>query len=180
MHDNERRKKMTEEQKKLAEDNHNLIYFYARKYHMSKQDFEDMYGILAIGLCKAARDYDESRGRAFSTVAMGYMLNECRNAYRCDKYRNGKLSICSYNNIVPLSDEDDTTEYIDIMEGKQDVWDDVNLIEFTQFNEQLRKIAYLSYLGYDQKEIGEQVGITQSLVSRKLKKIRKEIENAYC
>ena len=58
---------MTEEQKKLAEDNHNLIYFYARKYHMSKQDFEDMYGILAIGLCKAARDYDESRGRAFSS-----------------------------------------------------------------------------------------------------------------
>ncbi len=62
---------MTEEQKKLAEENHNLIYFYARKYHMSKQEFEDMYGILAIGLCKATRDYDESRGRAFSTVAMG-------------------------------------------------------------------------------------------------------------
>ena len=171
---------MTEEQKKLAEENHNLIYFYARKYHRSKRDFEDMYGILAIGLSKAARDYDESRGRAFSTVAMGYMLNECRNAYRCDKYRNGKLSICSYNNIVPLPDEEGTTEYIDMIEGKQDVWDDVNLIEFTKFNDQLRKIAYLSYLGYDQKEIGEQVGITQSLVSRKLKKIRKEIENAYC
>ncbi len=107
-------------------------------------------------------------------------MNECRNAYRCDKYRNGKLSICSYNNIVPLSDEEGTTEYLDIMEGKQDVWDDVNIIEFTQFNKQLRKIAYLSYLGYDQKEIGEWVGITQSLVSRKLKKIRKEIENAYC
>ena len=110
MHDNERRKIMTEEQKKLAEDNHNLIYFYARKYHMSKQDFEDRDGILAIGLCKAARDYDESRGRAFSTVAMGYMLNECRNAYRCDKYRNGKLNICSYNNIFLFFYEDGTAE----------------------------------------------------------------------
>ena len=170
---------MTEEQKKLAEENHNLIYFYARKYHISKQDFEDMYGILAIALCKAARDYDESRGRAFSTVAMGYMLNECRNAYRCDKYRNGKLSICSYNNIFSFSDEDSTTEYIDMLEGKQDVWDDVNLIEFNQFNEQLRKIAYLSYLGYNQQEIAKEMGITQSLVSRKLKKIRKEIENGY-
>ena len=147
---------------------------------MSKQDFEDMYGILAIALCKAARDYDENRGSAFSTVAMGYMLNECRNAYRCDKYKNGKLSICSYNNIFSLSDEDDTTEYLDILEGKQDVWDDVNLIEFNQFNEQLRKIAYLSYLGYNQQEIAKEMGITQSLVSRKLKKIRKEIENAYC
>ena len=47
---------MTEEQKKLAEENHSLIYFYARKYNMSKQEFDDMYGILAIGLCKAARD----------------------------------------------------------------------------------------------------------------------------
>ena len=171
---------MTEEQKKLAEENHNLIYFYARKYHISKQDFEDMYGILAIALCKAARDYDESRGIAFSTLAMGYMLNECRNAYRCDKYRNGKLSICSYNNIFQFSDEDGTTEYLDMLEGKQDVWDDVNLIEFTQFNDQLRKIAYLSYLGYNQQEIAKEMGITQSLVSRKLKKIRREIENAYC
>ena len=171
---------MTEEQKKLAEENHSLIYFYARKYHISKKDFEDMYGILAIGLCKAARDYDESRGSAFSTVAMGYMLNECRNAYRCDKYKNGKLNICSYNNIFPLSDDDGTAEYINVIEGKSDVWDDINLIEFNQFDEQLRKIAYLSYLGYNQQEIAEKVEITQSLVSRKLKKIRKEIENAYC
>ena len=44
---------------------------------------------------------------------------------------------------------------------------------------QLRKIAYLSYLGYTQEEIAKEMGITQSLVSRKLKKIRKEIENAY-
>ena len=170
---------MTEAQKKLAEENHSLIYFYARKYNISKQDFDDMYGILAIGLCKAARDYDESRGSAFSTVAMGYMLNECRNAYRCDKYKNGKLSICSYNNIFPLSDDGGTNEYIDVIEGKDDVWDDINLIEFKQFNEQLRKIAYLSYLGYNQQEIAKEMGITQSLVSRKLKKIRKEIENAY-
>ena len=170
---------MTEKQKKLAEENHSLIYFYARKYNMSKQEFDDMYGILAIGLCKAARDYDESRGSAFSTVAMGYMLNECRNAYRCDKYKNGKLTICSYNNIFPLSDDGGTTEYIDVIEGKDDVWDDVNLIDFNQFNEQLRKIAYLSYLGYNQQEIAKEIGITQSLVSRKLKKIRKEIENGY-
>ena len=170
---------MTEEQKKLAEDNHNLIYFYARKYNMSKQDFDDMYGILAIGLCKAARDYDESRGSAFSTVAMGYMLNECRNAYRCDKYKNGKLNICSYNNIFPLSDDDGTAEYINVIEGTSAVWADINLIEFNQFNEQLRKIAYLSYLGYNQQEIAKEMGITQSLVSRKLKKIRKEIENEY-
>ena len=171
---------MTEEQKKLAEENHSLIYFYARKDNVSKQDFDDMYGILAIGLCKAARDYDESRGSAFSTVAMGYMLNECRNAYRCDKYKNGKLTICSYNNIFPLSDDDGTAEYINVIEGKSDVWDDINLIEFNQFNEQLRKIAYLSYLGYNQKEIAKEMGITQSLVSRKLKMIRREIENAYC
>ena len=171
---------MTEEQKKLAEENHSLIYFYARKYNISKKEFDDMYGILAIGLCKAARDYDESRGSAFSTVAMGYMLNECRNAYRCDKYKNGKLNICSYNNIFPLSDDDGTAEYINVIEGKSDVWDDINLIEFNQFNEQLRKIAYLSYLGYNQQEIAKEMGITQSLVSRKLKKIRKEIENAYC
>ena len=71
-------------------------------------------------------------------------------------------------------------EFLDTLYGDEDVWDKLNLIDLSYLPEQLRRIAYLSYLGYDQKEIGEQVGITQSLVSRKLKKIRKEIENAYC
>ena len=71
-------------------------------------------------------------------------------------------------------------EFLDTLYGDEDVWDKLNLIDLSYLPEQLRRIAYLSYLGYDQTEIGEQVGITQSLVSRKLKKIRKEIENAYC
>ena len=71
-------------------------------------------------------------------------------------------------------------EFLDTLYGDEDVWDKLNLIDLSYLPEQLRRIAYLSYLGYDQTEIGEQLGITQSLVSRKLKKIRKEIENAYC
>ena len=92
------------------------------------------------------------------------------------KKRSGVL--ISYNNTMLLDNKE--VEFLDTLYGDEDVWDKLNLIDLSYLPEQLRRIAYLSYLGYDQTEIGKQVGMTQSLVSRKLKKIRKEIENAYC
>ena len=91
------------------------------------------------------------------------------------KKRSGVL--ISYNNTMLLDNKE--VEFLDTLYGDEDVWDKLNLIDLSYLPEQLRRIAYLSYLGYDQTEIGKQVGMTQSLVSRKLKKIRKEIENAY-
>lgn len=63
---------LTEEQRELAEKNHDLIYGYAHKKNIS---IDELYGVLAIGLCKAAKIYDESKGR-FSTLAYKCMENE--------------------------------------------------------------------------------------------------------
>ena len=62
------------EQKKLFEDNHNLIYSYAKKKHISS---EKWYDVLAIGLCKAARSFDPDKGK-FSTWAYRFFDNEIR------------------------------------------------------------------------------------------------------
>lgn len=63
---------LTQEQKELAEKNHNLIYGLAYKCGI---DIEEFYGVLAIGLCKAAKHYDSNRG-AFSTFAYKTMYYE--------------------------------------------------------------------------------------------------------
>lgn len=42
---------MTDEQKQLVEQNHNLIYFYLYRHNLS---IEEYYDVAAIGLCKAA------------------------------------------------------------------------------------------------------------------------------
>ena len=56
--------KLNTEQKKLVEDNHDLIYGFLTKY---KLDFSTWYDVCAIGLCKAGMAYDGSN--RFSTFA---------------------------------------------------------------------------------------------------------------
>ena len=63
--------RMTDEQRKLVEDNHNLIYGFLNKKELT----DDYYDIVALGLCKAAMNYDESKGR-FSTLAFKCMDRE--------------------------------------------------------------------------------------------------------
>ena len=66
---------LNDEQRKIVENNHDLIYGYAHKMGIS---IDEYYDILAIGLCKAAKAFDESKGR-FSTLAYCCMKNEmCR------------------------------------------------------------------------------------------------------
>lgn len=68
----ENNQRLTEEQRELASKNHNLIYWFANKNNISIDDF---YDVLAIGLCKAARAFDDDKGE-FSTFACKCMKNE--------------------------------------------------------------------------------------------------------
>lgn len=76
--------KLNDEQRKLVEQNHNLIYSAMRKFGIRRQDFDDYYGFAAIGLCKAAIDYDKTRSKSFSTYAYLCIQNEIMvyNKYR--------------------------------------------------------------------------------------------------
>ena len=52
--------KLTEEQKKLVEDNHNLIYGYCHRYNLNVEEY---YGDLAVTLCEAAQTYKEEKSK---------------------------------------------------------------------------------------------------------------------
>ena len=49
---------LTSTQQKMVEENHNLIYGMAHKY---KINLDEYYDVLAIGLCKAAMTFDETK-----------------------------------------------------------------------------------------------------------------------
>lgn len=72
-------KRLNEEQRKLAEDNHNLILSYLSKKHLS---YDEFYDVCAIGLCIAALNYDSSLGYSFSTLAFLCMKNEVMREFR--------------------------------------------------------------------------------------------------
>ena len=82
-------KKLTDEQRQLVTDNHNLIYGFLNKYHLPDYDW---YDVAAIGLVNASMTYNGST--AFSTYAYKCMFNEMRNelVYR-DRHQKEDLSL---------------------------------------------------------------------------------------
>lgn len=76
---------MTDEQKRLVEDNTRLVNFALQKFCPDPQILggeEDAWQIGCIGLCKAAINYDPCRGGKFSTLAVRCIRNELWQALR--------------------------------------------------------------------------------------------------
>ncbi len=69
--------------KKLAEENHKLIYWFCWKNHL---DIEEWYDIIAIGYMKGINSYDETKGVKLSTYLIRIMKNEYLLVLRNKKY----------------------------------------------------------------------------------------------
>lgn len=82
---------LTPEQQQLAADNEKLIWFFLKKY-ASRSDPQELYGVAAEGLIRAAATYDPARGK-FSTHAMYHMRSAVGFDQLCAKRkkRSGKL-----------------------------------------------------------------------------------------
>lgn len=95
--------KLNTEQKKLVEDNHDLIYGFMTKYRL---DFSTWYDVCAIGLCKAGMAYDGSN--RFSTFAYYCMHNEVKKAKRTQlaKKRNDSRVISLNTEVKTVYNED--------------------------------------------------------------------------
>ena len=111
--------KLNDEQRKLVEQNHNLIYSAMTKCGIRRQDFDDYYGFAAIGLCKATIDYDESKAKSFSTYAYKCMQKEiiAYTRWRFADKRDERL-ILSYNQLMNDLDEDEK-EYSFLLADKK-------------------------------------------------------------
>lgn len=69
---------LTLDQQRIVSENHNLIYSLANKKNINLDEY---YDVLAIGLCKAAIAFDDTKGK-FSTLAYTVMLNEYKQELR--------------------------------------------------------------------------------------------------
>lgn len=167
---------LSKDQQDLVSDNHNLIYSYANKMNL---DINEYYDLLAIGLCKAAKTYDPSRGYAFSTYAYFAMRTECYQYWRHLKTVSQipEELIFSYNN--PFSDE---SEKQDRIERINDIFGTYQLnsteIELKEFIDSLksieRRIIFEKMYGYTQREIAMHVGRYQVTIGRILKQLKEK------
>lgn len=164
---------LNEKQKNLVEENYNLIYKYAKDH---KLDIEEFSGLLSIGLCKAALNYDSDKTK-FSTFAYRCMGNEVSNYLR--KINAGKYlrhdevySMEALNEnenraieetLLMTSSENIEREYIFKAKFQK---------EYDKLKDQVKNIVALKYRGYTNNEVAEIMDMKASTVSMALKKFK--------
>lgn len=157
--------RLTEEQSRRVEENHNLIFWYMglrERQTGMKLSHEEYYDLLAIELCYAVQKFDETKG---SSLANYYKL-------RCDGLINKQYRKSQALKRVHISVPyiDDLVSHKHFNEDDSVVW--ANFIE--SIPDEDKEIVTLTYMGYTQKEIAEKLGLSQSYISKILKRIRKD------
>ncbi len=164
-------KPLTDEQRALVEENHNLIYFFLRKHGYSINEF---YGPAAEGLCKAAQSYEASKG-AFSTWALQAMRfsvsAECRKQSRKIETAAPIISLdAAYS-------EESAATLGDAIPGEPSDFSGPEIEEFYNSLTEVEKIILCAALNkIPQAQTGARVGMNQPQISRSLKHIREKYD----
>lgn len=173
---------LTPEQQQLAADNEKLIWFFLKKY-ASRSDPQELYGVAAEGLIRAAATYDPARGK-FSTHAMYHMRSAVDFDQSCAKRkkRSGKLVL----HMDDVDAVDPNEEYNAEMCGVAPLRDRLCLsldetgADVERFLRSLptrdRELVRMRICGYTIKEIGDTFGITIQAASAHMKRIANKWE----
>ena len=173
---------LTPEQQQLAADNEKLIWFFLKKY-ASGSDPQELYGVAAEGLIRAAATYDPARGK-FSTHAMYHMRSAVDFDQSCAKRkkRSGKPVLhmddvdavdpnkeCNAKmcDVVPLQDR----PCLSLDETGADVERFLRSLPARD-----RELVRMRIGGYTIKEIGDTFGITIQAASARMKRIANKWE----
>lgn len=174
---------------KMFEENKGLIMFTVKKYNLITKcynsllfDIDDMYAAGSVGLLKAIRNFDESRKIKFSSVAVTYILNEIRNAYRNTLKTTNKSrmqfnnSVISINSYISNSEADcDFTKMIGKDDDALGIVETIDILNRCLEREEL-EIATLKAEGISGREISEMLGISVTFLYQKLNVIKSKIK----
>ena len=169
------------EQQQLVEQNHNLIYSFAKS---RKLDLEGYYDVLAIGLCKAALVFDENKG-TFSTLAYKCMSNEYNKIIKKQtlKRKIPDNLLSSLDAVINISEEDgsETTLYDYIKKDIFPIPDSstiTNIMIKNFYNNKLtkqeQKVFRLLVQDRTQVEISKIMGLTRSRIGQIVMRIREK------
>lgn len=154
--------KLTEVQKKLVEDNHQLIYGVI---HSFKLPVDEYYGLFAIELCKAVQIYNPKKGSLstlFYNMCRRVYANELRSKNTIKRSNNGVMELTEFNEVYAeellSEDEYSTSELKMILES---ICDDKRKL----------KMVDLKYRGYNNAEIATELKVSKTTISNWSKEI---------
>ncbi|TCS75996.1 RNA polymerase sporulation sigma factor SigK [Muricomes intestini] len=162
----------------LIERNLRLVAHVIKKYQYLDEDPEDLISIGTIGLIKAVVTFNPQKGNRLAAYASKCVENEILMYLRARKKTNKEISLYEpigtdrEGNEIKLydiieADETDVPEKIYLKENIQKLYEKVEN-ELSPRERLVLKMRYGLYNGeeYTQREIGRQLGISRSYVSR--------------
>ena len=186
---------MDDKQREMVEKNIGLAHHTANKwfYRIGKRvmlEYGDLVSICYIGLIKAVKSFDPSRGATFATYSVKVMDNDILMELRHYKRRESNVSylddLGTYTNRDGERQNYENDQlagcYVWVYEDNVGKWLDANcakeliLQSFNDMTEQQQKIVYLKSKGYLQREIGKKLGLSQSYISRLIKQAKGRYE----
>ena len=174
----------------LIEHNLRLVAHIAKKYQNVDEDMEDLISVGTIGLIKAIGTFDASKGR-LATYACRCIDNELLMMLRAKKKTSREVSLYEP---IGTDKEGNEINLLDVIEQQQtDIVDEMELCDNIRrmffylqdcLTERERTIIYLRYglaTGEEvtQSEIGRQLVISRSYVSRIEKKALEKLHRRF-
>lgn len=164
-----------EEYERLIIENEALVYHVLKQMHLYSQ-LEDYYDVGMIGLCKAAKTFDNSKGSKFSTYACICIRNTILMDIRDQKRQ------CDYYSIslqTPVGGEKDEILLEDTISDYELEVDILNKEEKMALIESIRKlndedrqmIDLYFWKEMTQKEIARYLKTSQANVSRRIQRV---------
>lgn len=167
----------------LVESNQRLVYKIARRFKVNAFDYDDLVQAGMMGLFNAAKKYDITKGTKFSTFATYYIVG----AIKDELAKSSLLKTSKYYqqmNKNNLNNKDKTDmivahEYYEVtlqedLNEVQGNYLNLDAFNFTLLEKRLLKLRLENRLS--QMEIANELNISQSKVSRILKRMREKIE----
>ena len=171
-----------EAKKKLIEHNLRLVVFLAKKYENTGIDLEDLVSIGTIGLIKGINTFNNEKNIKLATYASRCIDNEILMYLRKNKRRRTEvsfedsLSYDSEGNELHLEDVLGTDEDVVTRPLEEEIERKMLYQEIDKLNDRDKEIMTLRYglNNHDemtQKEVANELGISQSYISRIEKKV---------
>lgn len=180
-----------EEKEIMAEENYSLIYFAANMFKNTGIHVDELAGVASVGFTKALNAFDKSRNIRFSTYSVNCMKNEI--LFYLRKEKKHTQNTVSMNYILASDNQGNELSMEDIVSSETKnvptIQETVELDEDVQFmyqslkylNENERYIAIYRFGLFDeaqktQREIAEEIGMSQANVSKIEKNIMKKLK----
>jgi len=159
---------LTEEQKKLAEENIGLVWYFVKqqikKGRIQPHEVDELSGYLMMHYCLSCEKYDPLLNTKFSTYAFN-SFNHAISNYRMNNKRfYGRFVTCDYNNL------DENVSFIEpVFENKTKKEVDFDKIDNILMKAKLDSFEHQTFhykhkLYYNYTEIGEIMGYSKERI----------------